>query len=58
MERIDKIDLNFTMPRNFSAVDRGKLEKAAGTCPIKRSFHPDIQVSTGFEYPHLASVSY
>jgi len=48
--RIGKIDLTFRMPRNFSAPDRVKLEEAAGMCPIRSSFHPDILISTHFNY--------
>jgi uncharacterized OsmC-like protein len=49
--RIGKIDLTFNMPRNFSPADRLKLEEAAGMCPIRSSFHPDIIISTHFNYP-------
>jgi len=49
--RIGKIDLTFNMPRNFSPADRTKLEEAAGMCPIRSSLHPDIIISTHFNYP-------
>lgn len=49
--RIGNIDLQFSMPRNFSPEERLKLERAAGTCPIKHSFHPDITISARFNYP-------
>jgi hypothetical protein len=49
--RIGAIDLTFTMPRNFSATDRVKLEKAAGMCPIRKSLHSDIPISVHFNYP-------
>jgi uncharacterized OsmC-like protein len=49
--RIGKIDLTFRMPKDFSASDRIKLEEAAGECPIRSSFHPDILISTHFNYP-------
>jgi putative redox protein len=49
--RIKAIDLTFTMPRQFSEVDRRKLERAAGLCPIKPSLHPEIPISVRFEYP-------
>jgi len=51
VSRIGTIDLTFTMPRNFSATDRVKLERAAGMCPIKNSLHPDIVISVHFNYP-------
>jgi uncharacterized OsmC-like protein len=34
-KRIEAISLLFSMPRNFSAQERVKLERAAGLCPIK-----------------------
>jgi uncharacterized OsmC-like protein len=49
--RIGSIDLTFTMPSGLSGTDRTKLERAAGLCPIKPSFHPDIAVSVNYEYP-------
>jgi len=49
-KRIGKIDLVFTMPASLSETDRAKLERAAGLCPIKPSFHPDIPISVQFNY--------
>ncbi len=49
--RIQAIDLTFTLPRNFSKIDRAECERAAGRCPIKRSIHPDIRISVRFNYP-------
>lgn len=48
--RIGSIDLHFTMPGDLSDKDRVKLERASEGCPIKHSFHPDIPISTTFEY--------
>jgi hypothetical protein len=39
------------MPGNINPKDRMKLERAAGTCPIKHSFDPDIPVSVNYNYP-------
>jgi uncharacterized OsmC-like protein len=50
-QRIGAIDLVFTMPANLSDTDRTKLERAAGLCPIKPSFRPDIPISVQFNYP-------
>ena len=49
--RIGAIEVCFQMPHPFSEEERRKLERAAGTCPIKPSFHPDIPLTTQFEYP-------
>lgn len=50
-KRIENIDFVFTMPANLYESDRTKLEKAAGMCPIKASFHPDTRFSVQFNYP-------
>jgi uncharacterized OsmC-like protein len=49
--RIESIDLTFTMPRNFSKVERLKLQRAAESCPIEHSFHPDIPIKIRYDYP-------
>lgn len=49
--RLNTIDLTFKMPKDFAEADRNKLERAAGTCPIKHSLHPDVEVSANFQYP-------
>ena len=50
-KRIEAIDLTFRLPRDFSRVERLKLERAAEMCPIEHSFHSDIPVSVRFNYP-------
>ena len=50
-KRIEAIALTFTMPRNFSKVERTKLQRAAELCPIEHSFHPDIPITVHFAYP-------
>ncbi len=49
--RIDFIDLTVNMPKNFSPLERIKLERAAEACPIKHSFHPDVGISVHYIYP-------
>ena len=48
---IDSIALTVNMPSNFSKVERIKLERAAETCPIKHSFHPDVKIFVQYNYP-------
>lgn len=48
--RIDSIDLKVNIPRNFSEIERIKLERAAETCPIKHSFLPDVKISVEYKY--------
>jgi len=51
MDRIGAIDLTFTMARNYTEKERMMLERAADSCPIKHSFHPDTKITTRFIYP-------
>jgi uncharacterized OsmC-like protein len=50
-KRIETIDLTFKMPKNFSNVERLKLQRAAELCPIEHSFHPDIPITIRYDYP-------
>lgn len=50
-KRIETIELRFSMPRDFSAIERSKLERAAQSCPVGHSFHPDIPIAVDFSYP-------
>lgn len=50
-QRIQAIDLTFSMPSGFSKVNRIKLERAAELCPIEHSFHPEIPISVRYSYP-------
>lgn len=49
--RIEAISLLFHMPQAFSGDDRKKLERAAGLCPIKSSFHPETAIRVEYRYP-------
>lgn len=40
----------FNIPREFSAADRQKLERAAGLCPIKASFRPEMTTTATYKY--------
>lgn len=52
---IDTMTLFFNVPRNFSATDRQKLERAAGLCPIKASFGPETSITAKFNYANEAA---
>ena len=54
-DRLHAIELTFEMPRQFMTSDRSKLEAAAGACPIKRSFLPEVRVAADFKYPKHAT---
>ena len=47
---VDSIMLAFNIPREFSATDRQKLERASGLCPIKASFRDETKISATFNY--------
>jgi putative redox protein len=50
-KRIESISLVFNMPHAYSEKERQKLERAAGLCPIKSSFHPDTSIHIDYKYP-------
>ena len=50
-KRIESINLVFNMVQAYSTEERQKLEKAAGLCPIKSSFHPEADISIEYKYP-------
>lgn len=49
--RLDTIQLNFNMARNYSEKERLKLERAAAMCPIKASFHSEVTILVNYKYP-------
>ncbi len=49
--RIGKITVNFKMPAGIPADKRPLIERAALTCPVHKSLHPDIQIPVEFKYP-------
>ncbi|WP_162054468.1 OsmC family protein [Pontibacter pamirensis] len=50
--RIAEVVLHFTMPvgKTYSEKEKAMLEKAARTCPVALSLHPDIKQSVTFQY--------
>lgn len=52
LRRIGALEVAVTFPpgRVPSMDDRRKLERTADTCPVKKSLHPDLQVSLVFTY--------
>lgn len=51
--RIGGVNLTFHFPEGFSANEKQRtiLEKAAHTCPVIYSIHPDIEVKVQFNWP-------
>ncbi len=48
--RICALTVNFTIPNPCPEADRIRLERAAATCPVAHSLHPDIVVETHFDW--------
>jgi putative redox protein len=45
-----KVTINVTGGKKLSQDDRTKLERAAKTCPVHQSLHPDIHAPIEFIY--------
>ena len=48
--RIERVVVAFTMPKGVPVEQRPKLERAAHTCPVILSLHPDIRKSVSFTW--------
>lgn len=50
IRRVGKLAVTITVPHNLSADDKLKLERAALTCPVHQSLHPDVQMPITFNW--------
>jgi len=48
--RIKKLGATVTLPDRLNAEERSLLERAALTCPVHKSLHPDIEAPVYFLY--------
>ena len=48
--RIAKLTVKIHMPQPLSAENKLKLERAAHTCPVHRSLHPDVDAPIEFTW--------
>jgi putative redox protein len=48
--RIARLAVEIHVPREFSVEEKTRLEKAALTCPVHHSLHPDIDSPVTFRY--------
>lgn len=48
--RVQSLTVRIAMPGVASAEDREKLMRAAHTCPVARSLHPEVQVPVEFRW--------
>jgi putative redox protein len=53
LRRIGSLRTTITLPpgRKWSDADRQRIQRAADTCPVKQSLHPDVQMPLEFIYP-------
>lgn len=51
VRRIGKLTVNFKMPKGIPQKERALLERAAETCPVHKSLHPDIEIPIHYSYP-------
>lgn len=48
---IQRLTVRIRMPKALGEEDQLKLERAAHTCPVARSLHPDVQQVVEFAWP-------
>jgi putative redox protein len=48
--RIQRLAVRIHVPHSPSPADREKLERAAHTCPVHKSLHPDVQIPIEFTW--------
>jgi putative redox protein len=48
--RIQRLTVRIHVPRDLSSENREKLERAARTCPVHESLHPDIEIPIKFTW--------
>ena len=50
VRRIGRLVLRFEMPAGIPEDARVLLERAARTCPVHQSLHPDVKIETSFTW--------
>jgi putative redox protein len=50
VRRVGHLVLRFAMPPGLPEEARKPLERAAHTCPVHQSLHPDVKLDTAFEW--------
>ena len=51
VRRVGHLAVRFDMPAGIPEEARKPLERAAHTCPVHQSLHPDVKVETAFTWP-------
>jgi putative redox protein len=50
LRRVGRLEVRFAMPAGIPAEAHEPLERAAHTCPVHQSLHPDVKVETTFSW--------
>jgi putative redox protein len=50
--RIARLEIIFLFPRPADEPTRQRLTRAAETCPVHRSLHPDVAIQTAYRWPN------
>jgi putative redox protein len=50
VRRIGKLTLTIRVPKPVPVEQRAIIERAANTCPVHQSLHPDVEKVVAFEY--------
>ena len=50
VRRIGELKVSFDIPKPVKPDARAKLERAALTCPVHQSLHPDVRITTDFQW--------
>ncbi|MDO8519282.1 MAG: OsmC family protein [Deltaproteobacteria bacterium] len=48
--KVAELKVQFEIPKLVKAEERVKLERAALTCPVHHSLHPDVKISVNFNW--------
>ena len=50
VRRVGRLVVRFAMPPALPEASRPVLERAALSCPVHRSLHPDVEIDVAFDY--------
>jgi putative redox protein len=57
VRRVGRLAVRFEMPASLPPDSRRVLEKAAVTCPVHRSLHPDVEIDLRFLWAEAEATS-
>ena len=50
VRRIGSLKVDIQIPKKLTEIEKKKLKTAAESCPVHKSFHPDIQITTHYSW--------